>query len=164
MNWYKRAQLQVVPFNLDQDENSDQDLGYDPYERAQQAEDVFRQVEINPSGQASHVAIENGQVVGAVYSKWTKEQGPEGEGNLWIYSFDVALKPEFQKAWGGMKLISEGLAHYEQERRQYEDMGDLTMIRLWVVNRDLIPVLERRYGLDVESDFGKGGAYLVRYN
>lgn len=162
MNWWKAAQLQVVPFNLEQEEYNEEPTDYDPYEREEQAQNVFREVKIRPTAPISHVAIENGVVVGSIASKWEREAHPDGD--LWIYSFDVALKPEFQKAWGGMKLISEGIANYEREKKQYEWDGGITMMKLWVVNRDLIPILERRYDFSLEADYGPGGAHLVRYN
>jgi hypothetical protein len=166
MNWFKRQLFaaQVMPWSLDEAEQSTDDLDYDPYERAQQAEQAFQQsnIHVNRNKNISHVAVENGQVIGAVQSEWSQDTS-YGE-PVWVFSFDVAVKPEFRgPQMTGLKLISEAIKHYEQTKGQYAEQGAHTMMRLWVVNPRLVPILESRFGMEVESDMGEGGSYLIRY-
>ena len=158
MNWWKRA-TSIIPFSVD---DIDTEYETDPYDLADQAESVFQESGIRPdsSKELSHLAIEDGQVIGAVSSGWSNEQGYEEE-YVHVFSFDISVKPEFRgKGLVGIKLIQEAIDHYESEKEIY---GVKTMMRLWVVNPRLIPILENRYGFDIESSYSNGSAHMVRY-
>jgi len=168
MNWYKQAfhffgkqSANIIPFNVD----TIDDVDYDQYEYADQAEQVFRDTKIRPDNtkNLSHLAVEDGRVVGAISSGWSNDKNTgHGEGDVWIYSFDIAVLSKFRKGLTGLKLISEAIKTYQSDRLEYEDMGGQTMMRLWVVNPNLIPILER-YGFQIEAEHGNGSAHMVMY-
>lgn len=151
MNWYKQSK--VMPIDPEED-----------WESAEQADQVFNQTGIryDRSKNISQVAVEDGQVIGALASGWT--QGEEYENKpIHVYAFDLAVQPQHQRRGVGMKLISEAVRTYESERHMYEEAGGVTMMRLWVVNPILVPLLETQFGFKVEADYGQGGVHMVRY-
>ena len=165
MNWFKKAKFaaQVQPFDMENDDHFFTDE-YDAYEREHQADQAFDAANLryDSSKRISHVAIEDGRVIGALASGWTQSQD-YGDEKVMVFAFDVAVRPEFQKGMTGLKLIAGGIQKYETEKRDYQEMGYQTMMRLCVVNSRLVPVLEQRYGFTMESDHGAGGVHLVRY-
>lgn len=155
MNWYRLA-ANVIPFDADTME----DVGYDQYDYADQADKVFQESKIRYDSKKnlSHLAIENGVVIGAVASGWDKED------DAYVFSFDVVVKPEFRgKSFAGLNLISEGIQKYNSESSDYSEMGYNTMMRLWVVNPKLVPILERKYNLEIESQYSDGSAHMIMY-
>ncbi len=164
MNWYKRlSSITVEPFDY---ENTPDDVDYDANVRMDQAEDAFNKSKITPDRDKniSHVAIEDGKVIGAVSSGWSRVHEPDGP--VWIFSFDVAVNPEHRgPQMAGIKLISEAVRHYDSNKAEYIDAegGGRTMMRLWVVNPRLVPILEAKFGFTIEAEYGAGGAHMVRY-
>lgn len=136
----------------------------DNWEEAEQAEQVFRENKIRPDSakNISQVAIENGVVIGALSSGWSisREYGDE---QVSVFSFDLVVKPEFRRQGVGMTLIQNAISKYNAEKNDYREMGNQTMMRIWVVNPILIPVLER-LGFQAESEpYENGSVHLVAY-
>ena len=157
MSWFKRLGYKVVPFSA---EGNDWDYEGDVYQDADAADAIFndRGIRYDSTKQLSSLAIENGQVIGAIASGWAPVSD-YGEG-VYVFSFDVAVKKEFQNGLAGMQLIQNAIRQYEQEKDAY---GDKTLMRLWVVNPRLVPILERRFGFEIENSYKDGSAHLIRY-
>lgn len=156
MNWLKRISYNVVPFNLE----GAWDYDGNPYQDADIADQIFKQrgIRYDSTKRLSQLAVENGTVIGAIASGWHPSHDYNEE--VYVFSFDVAVKKEFQGGLAGMKLIEEAIQQYEQEKEAY---GEKTMMRLWVINPRLIPILERRFGFEVEAFHGDGSAHLTRF-
>jgi len=163
MNWYKLSQIDIIPFDYENNDNYDIDYEREDYQSG--AEKTFSEsgIRVSRDKNMTQLAIENGKVIGAIASSWNKEDEYDGK-DVYVFSFDIAVKPEFRgPKMVGLKLIAAAIKQYEHEKTIYEETDGLTMMRLWVVNRRLIPVLEQKFGFDLESDLGKSGAYLIRY-
>ncbi len=159
MNWYKKA-AQIVPFTQDADSDED-DHGIEHYDMMDQADEVFSNSNIHPgrSKQYTHMAIENGVVVGAIQSDWHVDKSE----NLATFEFDVAVDKKFRNSMTGLKLIAEAINYYDSDKYVYKEMGHNVQMRVWVVNTRLVPVLENRYGFQIESQYSNGSAHMVRY-
>lgn len=86
------------------------------------------------------VAVNNDEVVGALYDSWTNEE----------YSFDVIVSPKFQQQGIGKKLIDAAMSSF---RWDSEGRGENAHIKLEVVNKNLIPILTR-IGFKTEKVIG----------
>lgn len=151
--WYKKADDADFK-HIDPEED---------WEEAEQADQVFKQNDIRygRDKNISQVAIENGVVIGALASGWDKDNS-YGE-DVMVFSFDLVVKPEFRRQGVGLKLIQQGLAKYKQEKGDYQEMGNQTMMRIWVINPVLIPVLEG-LGFQAESEpYENGSVHLIAY-
>lgn len=134
------------------------DMGYDDdyidgIDLVGGAEDVMRASNIRPDSnkEALIVAVEDGEVVGAVYyGIVNSEFGHEA-------SFDVAVTPEYRGRIG-MDLIRRAVEYAEND---LAEIGG--HIRLWVVNPRLVPILERRFGFDIDSQYSDGSAHMIKY-
>ena len=166
MNWYDLAKYaaQIVPFNEEDDGEDDERLGMDRYDAMDQADKAFQAsgVRYDSRKRISQMAIEDGKVIGAVASGWSTEDGDEKD--TAVFSFDIAVKPEFRgPAMVGMKLIAAAMQHYKYEASQYREMGFNTLMRLRVINPRLVPVLEKKFGFELESSHGDGSAHMIMY-
>jgi GNAT superfamily N-acetyltransferase len=135
----------------------------DNWEEADEADQIFRQNKIryDSTKNIQQVAIENGVVIGAMASGWSKNS--DYDEDVMVFSFDIVVKPEFQRQGVGLKLIQDAIKRYNAEKNDYQEMGNKTMIRLWVVNPVLIPVLER-FGFQAESEpYENGSVHLISY-
>ena len=156
--WYKRAD-DADFMNVDPEEN---------WEEAEQADQVFKSegIRYGRDKNVSQVAIENGVVIGALASGWDRDNG-YGE-DVMVFSFDLVVKPECRRQGVGLKLIQDATNKYNQEKLDYQESGSQTMMRIWVVNPILIPVLER-FGFTIESSYevdglgNPGSAHLIAY-
>jgi len=156
--WYKKAD-DADFMNIDPEEN---------WEEAEQANQVFKENNINygKTKNVNQVAIEDGVIIGALATGWEKNND-YGE-DVMVFSFDLVVKPKFRRQGIGLKLIQEGINKYNQEKLDYKDMGYNTMMRVWVVNPILIPVLEK-LGFEIESSYeldglgNPGSAHLIAY-
>jgi len=155
MNWY-RYSANIIPFDVD----AMDDVDYDQYDYGDQADKVFNDsgIRFDSTKNISHLAEENGVIIGAVASGWGQQD------DTYVFAFDVVVKPEFRgKSFAGLKLISEGINKYNSEAPDYREMGYNTMMRLWVVNSRLVPILERKYNFEIESQYSDGSAHMIRY-
>lgn len=156
--WYKRAD-DADFMNVDPEEN---------WEEAEQADQVFKQnnIRYDRNKNVSQVAIENGVVIGALASGWDRDNGYGKD--VMVFSFDLVVKPEFRRQGVGLKLIQDAIKKYNQEKLDYQESGSQTMMKIWVVNPILIPVLER-FGFMIESSYevdglgNPGSAHLIAY-
>lgn len=171
MNWYKRAQLKYRtlphPDAMDYDEDFDADA---VDEARNDIEEIFIQRGIRPDStkEFTDVAMNDHLAVGGVASGWSDNN--DYDFPVKEFSFDVATEDPRNRTPNrggtgmmGMKLIQEGINKYEAEKSDWEEMGYKTMIRLWVVNPRLIPILERRFGFDIETEHSEGGAHMVKF-
>jgi GNAT superfamily N-acetyltransferase len=150
MNWWKLAKV----------------MGIDPeedWEQADEADQVFQQVGIryDRNKNVSQVAMEDGAVIGALASGWSRGESHEGK-EVDVFSFDLVVRPEHRRRGVGLKLIEQAIQSYESDKHAYEEIDHHTMMRLWVVNPVLVPLLENSFQFQIESN-GSGGAHLVRY-
>ena len=156
--WYKKADDADFK-HIDPEED---------WEEAEQADQVFKQNDIRygRDKNISQVAIENGVVIGALASGWQRDNS-YGE-DVMVFSFDLVVKPEFRRQGVGLGLIQQALKRYNIEKPDYQEMGNKTMMRVWVVNPVLIPVLEK-LGFKIESSYevdwlgNPGSAHLIAY-
>lgn len=156
--WYKKA--------------DDADFKYiDPeedWEEAEQSERIFNEqgFRLDRNKNFHQVAIEDGIVIGTIASGWSKNND-YGE-DVMVFSFDLVVKPDFRKKGIGLRLIQDAIQKYNQEKLDYQEMGNKTMMRIWVVNPILIPVLEK-LGFTIESTYeidswgNPGSAHLIAY-
>jgi len=154
MSWLNKVCVNIVPFNVDSDLD---EVDIDRYDMMDQADEAFNSsgIRSNRNKEYTHMAIEDGRVIGAVSSSW--ENGSEGL----VYSFDIAVKPEYRgPAMVGLRLIDEAVREYEYTKNNFSEP---TVMRLWVVNPKLVPVLEKKYKFEIESDHGSGGVHMIRY-
>lgn len=150
MNWWKLAR--VMPIDPEED-----------WEEGEQGDQVFQRSNIryDRNKQINQVAIENGEVIGALASGWTR--GDEYEGKpVWVYAFDLAVDQNHRRKGVGLALIQQAVRNFESERQIYGEDGSYTMMKLWVVNPVLVPVLEGM-GFQMEAEHGDGSAHLIRY-
>jgi len=156
--WYKKADDADFK-HIDPEED---------WEKAEQADQVFKDnaIRYGREKNVSQVAIENGVVIGALASGWTNDNS-YGE-DVMVFSFDLVVKPEFRRQGVGLGLIQQALKKYNMEKMDYQEMGHNTMMRIWVVNPILIPVLEK-LGFEIESSYevdglgNPGSAHLIAY-
>jgi GNAT superfamily N-acetyltransferase len=164
MNWYKKAKVEIHPFSEEGDsfdESSDYPEAQDVYNGVEEA---FKKSNINilRNKNITQVATKNGIVIGGVVSSWYQNNNDYGQ-PVSIFDFDVAVNPEFRgNDLAGIKLIEAAIKQYKEEQEVYSN-DNPTMIRVWVVNRRLIPIMERKFGFEIEGDHGSGGAHMVKY-
>lgn len=144
--WYKRANPDFRYIEPEED-----------FEEADEADQIFKlqKMRYGRDKNISQVAIENGTVIGALASGWAKDDS-YGEDSM-VFSFDLVVKPEFRRQGVGLKLIQDAIARYKLEKNDYQEMGNNTMMRIWVVNPILFPVLEK-LGFEAESEPHEGGS------
>lgn len=153
INWYKKANIDFRSIDPEED-----------YEDTGAAQKVFDQSKIRypRDSNIKEVAIENGIVIGALSCGWQESKDYEPE-KVYVYSFDLAVKPEFRRQGVGSTLIQRGIVQYETEKHDYHDMGYHTIMRVWAINPALIPLLENKFGFQIESEYENGSAHLIRY-
>jgi GNAT superfamily N-acetyltransferase len=156
--WYKRAKHEVR--DIDPEEQ---------WEEVEQAEKVFQVSNIRCSREKSirHVAVENGEVIGALSSGWCRGDSYDGK-NVAVFSFDLAVDPQHRKKGVGLSLIKSAMQQYKSEKEMYADINGLSIMRIWVINPILIPVLEKLdFHLESVHERDKNGeplsAHLIYY-
>jgi tRNA nucleotidyltransferase (CCA-adding enzyme) len=154
--WYKKARTMKVDPEGDHDETG-------------QAEGLFHRNNIRYGRQKDirHVAIENGEVIGAVASGWENGSGQDHsdreDERVMIYSFDLVVDPKHRRKGVGKKLIDDAVLEYERDKLIYEEASGIhSMMRLWVINPALVPYLES-IGFEVETSYEDGSAYLTKW-
>ena len=141
--------IQIVSWSEDADD-------YDPWVAADQADRVAGESDIRISSdkELSIIALnEKGDVVGAIWSALS----PDNDNDAMVYDFDVAVDPEHRsgQAMVGIKLINSALEDFEYIKSD----NPRTYVRVYVVNRRLANVLERKYGFDVEGEYEHEGNF-----
>jgi len=151
--WYRLANPDyrvIYPDSDDDEDNSDQ---------INQGNDIFKEndIRIDSTKNINHLAIENGVVIGALASGWTRHD------NEMVFAFDLVVKQEFRIKGVGLQLIQNAIKQYNQEKSDYKEMGHSTKMRIYVVNPLLFPVLERLGFKVVETYQWNGSTYGVAY-
>jgi len=173
MNWYKKSQLQYRDIPRPDDFFED-DEDFDANAARQRVEQIFKERGVRPDStkEFTDVAINDELPVGGLASGWTDND--DYDFPVKEFSFDVAAEAKENRTPNrtpnrggtgmmGMRLIQEGIDRYEAEKMEWEEMGYKTMIRLWVINPRLVPILERRFGFAIEAEYGDGSAHMIRY-
>ena len=136
--------VKIIPFHEDLDD------AYDWYD---QAVAVFKEcrIGVNRDKDLSLIALNDEEIVGAVFSSSSLEQ--EGESDYVEYSFDAAVKPQFQQRGIGTALVSHAI------RLASEEGGEFPVkVRVWVVNPSMERVLERLGFSDGDEERHEGGS------
>lgn len=126
----------------------------DDWELAAEVEAISRKVQIRSNrGKDVHIiALVGETVIGGVYSEIHQED------EMSVYDFDVVVDPQYQGYQNvGFKLIEAAI----QEAKHYE----VHVIKAFVVNNRLAPILANKYGFDGMPPDGKanGGVILYKY-
>lgn len=131
------------------DEMSDD---YDPWITMDQAETIAKNsgIRISSDKNLSLIALNNDQVIGAVWSSISAEEDQA------IYDFDVAVGKDNRNARIGLQLIDAALDDYQYLKSEYDNL----YVRVWVVNPKLVRVLENKYGFEITSQYSDGSAHM----
>lgn len=161
MNWLKKLtqSVAVYPFY---EEGEEVDGSPPAHEVWDGVEDAFKKSKINilRDKRITQVATQDGIVIGGVVSKWTNNSD-YGDDDIAVFDFDVAVNPKYRgNQMVGIKLIESAIRQYDQEK---EAFGDKTMMRVWVINPRLVPVMEKRFGFKIEGSYEGGQAHMVKY-
>jgi len=126
------------------------------WEAADQADRIASNsgIRISRNKELTLVAQVGGEVVGAVWSAFERddEASQEYGEDVYRFDFDVAVDPK-SRAMGmasariGPKLIDAALDHYRSLKSEFGN----AYIRVYVVNPKLAGYLERRYGFEPEG-------------
>lgn len=150
MSWYKWAKTRRI---YPEEEPVDAD----------KAEAVFRShfMSYGRDKELSHVAEEDGEIIGALASGWSESKWDQTP--LILYSFDLAVMPEHRRRGVGKSLIDGAIRDYELSKRDMEEAtGRKAMMRIWVVNPYLVTYLQS-IGFRMEDSYGDGSAHLARW-
>jgi GNAT superfamily N-acetyltransferase len=150
--WYKLAQPQIKRIDPEED-----------WPEAEEAESIFKlsKIRCDSNKNVSHVAIENGQVIGALSSGWCRGDDYEGK-SVAVFSFDLAVDPKHRRKGVGLSIIQAAMIQYNEEKETYAGQDGYSMMRVWVVNPILVPVLEN-LGFSIEAEHADDSAHLVYY-
>ena len=153
--WLFLENLQIFP--IDEEDN---------WEEAEQAMQIAKMsgIHIARNKHCSIIAMWNDKVIGAAFTSWSNDDEHSAEaGEPWgKWDFDVVVHPDYRgNKLVGMKLIKAA----EQMRAEMEEIhGQKGYTSLWVVNPKLAQILQtKRYGYDVDADYGDGGMRLRKY-
>jgi GNAT superfamily N-acetyltransferase len=126
----------------------------DHYSIADQAEAIFKlcKIGVNRDKELTLVAMNDDTVVGALYASSSVE---DYDGQEYVeYSFDVAVRPEFQRTGVGTLLTKACL----RDAASRGD-GDLpVLVKVWVVNPNMEKVLGSLGFSDGDEQRHSGGS------
>ena len=142
MRIYRLAEYEYQEVYPDSDEEVD-------YDNIGQAESVFQDAGIRPDStkNISDIVLTDGTVIGATSSGWYR-----GEDNDMVFAFDVAVQKEHRLKQIGPELITRAIQKFENERGDYESMGDKTYMRIEAVNLQVGAYLVKLHGFTVEHN------------
>ena len=138
------AECMIVAVGEDGDEDLLDDLGLDLWEAADDAEALFREMEIRFSSieELKLAAVCKGEVVGAATLGVTQDDvGP-------LYTFSVVVSPAWRR---------KGLAHHlvgdviELAAEDAEARDESPVFRVWVVNPHMARLLEEQFGFEPQD-------------
>lgn len=126
---------------------------YDPWVTADQADQVAKEsgIRISRNKELLFIALNSDDVVGAVWAALV----PDEIGTA--FDFDVAVHPKYRTGRLGLELIDAALGDFEAHQADDPNM----FVRVHVVNPKLVRVLERKYGFEIEQQYGDGQAFMV---
>lgn len=164
MDWYNNflyleSSAKIHPYDYENWDEYQKSIGMEPSDSrlvGADAEKAFKDsnIGLDRTKNISRVVILNGETIGAIATSWNVYD------DIATFAFDMAIKPEYRGDVGTLfKMIKEGIVMFEQDRWMYEESGNNTEMVLWVVNRKLIPVLER-FGFIIDEDHGVGGVHM----
>lgn len=134
---------------------------YDPWQVADEAEKAATSsgIHISRMKELTFVALTStDECVGGIWvSTYVDGEDDDGE-KIFVYDFDVAVHPK-ARGFIGLKLIEAAIDDFKNGGYPY----DKFYIKAWVINARLVRVLERKYGFEIQSDYGDGGAHMVYY-
>jgi len=126
----------------------EEEAGIDHETMYRQAWDLAKTAPINvlSDKELQAAAIQNGQVVGALFDSWHQDQ----------YSFDVIVSPKFYQQGVGKKLIDFAMSVFRMD----SDGRENAHVKAEVVNKNLIPLLTR---LGFKPAGQWGGVQIMTY-
>jgi GNAT superfamily N-acetyltransferase len=150
--WYRLAQPQIKRINPEED-----------WPEVEEAENIFKlsNIRCDSSKNVNHVAVENGEIIGALASGWCRGDNYDGK-EVAIFSFDLAVDPKHRRKGVGLAIIQAAMRQYQEEKDAYAGDDGYSMMRIWVINPILVPVLEK-LGFIIESEHSDGSAHLYYY-
>ncbi len=136
---------------------SEDDDYYNIYAMMDEADAVAERshIRVSRDKELSFVALDdNDKIVGAVWRSITEDN------HHFVYSCDIAVDPAYRNSDIGIKLIKYSIGDYKIEQ---QDLGNMYMSVL-VVNRKLARVLERKFGFEIEGEYGSGPVHMTYYS
>jgi len=144
--------------------------GEDDWEAGEQAERIAKVsgIRIASNKELTLVAERDGDVVGAVWSDFSRDDEASAHhgDDVYCYDFDVAVQPAARgqgltTARVGPQLIDAALKDYRNRRAE---TGFPAYIKVWVVNPKLAQWLQDRYDFETESsEWTPNTPHLVYY-
>lgn len=142
--------VEIMPFDVENDID-----GIDPYVALDEADGVAASsgIRILSNKDLRFIATYNHKVIGGIWA--SMENGENGQ---YIYDFDVAVSPEYRGSERiGLKLIEAAINDYKSLDIEEK------MIRVGVINPQLVRILEIKYGFKIESKSRDGSTNMVYY-
>lgn len=139
------------------------DADYDQWQVADEADAIARRSNIGVSRDKNLTFFAqaiDGTVLGAVWASFTRDMEEELS-DVYVYDFDVVVDERYRNPIDrvGLQLIDAAVEDYKSQTGGV----DRSYIRVYVVNRKLIRFLERKYGFEIESEYGHGPVHMVYY-
>jgi len=161
MDWYNNSlylesAAEIHPYDYENWDEYQESVGMESSDSGlvgADAEKAFKDsnIYLDRAKNISRVVVLDGKTIGAIATSWNVYN------NIATFAFDMAIKPEYRGDVGTLfKMIKEGIEMFEQDRGMYEESGNNTEMVLWVVNRKLVPILER-FNFSIDEDHGEGG-------
>jgi ribosomal protein S18 acetylase RimI-like enzyme len=148
MKIYRIAQ-EIIPYDPN---GLDDDMDWQTI--GEEADLVFVLSGIRPdrTKDLSHIQMLDGKVIGGIYSNISQDFIDNQE--VWIYSFDIAIHPDFRGGKGlsrqnlnlTRQLIEAALSEWEMYKSEHN-----VFIQVYVINKGMANLLERDYGFTVED-------------
>jgi GNAT superfamily N-acetyltransferase len=138
--WYIRAKNEIRQIDPEEE-----------WDVAEAGEQVFKlsNIRCDSSKNISHVAEENGEVIGALASGWCRGESVDGK-DVAVFSFDLAVDKAHRKKGVGASLIDAAINYYHSTKEAYAGEDGYSMMRIWVINHLLFDIMERK-GFELEA-------------
>lgn len=102
-------------------------------------------IRLSSSKDISIIAQVGDQVIGGIANAIYQNDTEFGDQPVTTYDFDVVVSPQWQGyQMVGLKLIDAAIDHAGSENAQ--------VVRAWVVNKRLAPIMQSRYGFEGGPD------------
>ncbi len=156
----------IVSYSPDGDNEELENEGIDVNVGLDNVDKAFSESKIRTDRhkELSRCIVENGEVVGGVYTSLTAEDYEE-DGDTWRFSFDIAIRPGSRASGGkglGTRTVIEILDDMMREFESLKAERGRVYCHVWCVNPKLANILEARYGFE-RGDIGDGQSILTKW-